>query len=107
MRVALSNSATGVFTNDGDLYEILRNAGTLSGDRVWRFPLWQHFTDEVTSKRLFNITSITYHTLFYMKYCITLKSYRFFINFATLLSVTCLKLLKLSFYCKKKFFRKS
>lgn len=51
MRVALSNSATGVFTNDGNLYETLRNAGTVTGDRVWRFPLWQHFTDEVTSER--------------------------------------------------------
>ncbi|XP_011863940.1 PREDICTED: cytosol aminopeptidase-like [Vollenhovia emeryi] len=50
MRVALSNSATGVFTNDGNLYETLRNAGTVTGDRVWRFPLWQHFTDEVTKK---------------------------------------------------------
>lgn len=50
MRVALSNSATGVFTNDGNLYETLRNAGTVTGDRVWRFPLWQHFTDEVTSE---------------------------------------------------------
>lgn len=60
MRVALSNSATGVFTNDSDLYETLRNAGTITGDRVWRFPLWQHFTDEVTSKQLFNIISIIY-----------------------------------------------
>jgi len=50
MRIALSNSATGVFTNDGNLYETLRNAGTVTGDRVWRLPLWQHFTDEVTSK---------------------------------------------------------
>ncbi|XP_012220482.1 cytosol aminopeptidase [Linepithema humile] len=50
MRVALSNSATGVFTNDSNLYETLRNAGAITGDRVWRFPLWQHFTDEVTKK---------------------------------------------------------
>ncbi|XP_024887625.1 cytosol aminopeptidase-like [Temnothorax curvispinosus] len=50
MRIALSNSATGVFTNDSNLYETLRNAGTVTGDRVWRFPLWQHFTDEVTKK---------------------------------------------------------
>ncbi|KAL0132752.1 hypothetical protein PUN28_000469 [Cardiocondyla obscurior] len=50
IRIALSNAATGVFTNDGNLYEILKYAGTISGDRVWRFPLWQHFTDEVTKK---------------------------------------------------------
>lgn len=50
MRIALSNSATGVFTNDGNLFETLRSAGTVTGDRVWRLPLWKHFTDEVTKK---------------------------------------------------------
>ncbi|KAL6262665.1 hypothetical protein P5V15_005458 [Pogonomyrmex californicus] len=50
MRVALSNSATGVFTNNSHFYEALRAAGTITGDRVWRFPLWQHFTDEVIKK---------------------------------------------------------
>lgn len=51
IRVTLSTAATGVFTNDGDLYETLRDASTITGDRVWRLPLWQYFTDEVTSKR--------------------------------------------------------
>ncbi|XP_011155067.1 cytosol aminopeptidase [Harpegnathos saltator] len=50
IRVTLSNAATGVFTNDSNLYETLRNAGTITGDRVWKLPLWQHFTDEVTKK---------------------------------------------------------
>lgn len=59
MRIALGGAATGVFTNNSTLFEKLKNAGTLSGDRVWRFPLWQHFTDEMTSTRennlIFNI----------------------------------------------------
>ncbi|KAK9301667.1 hypothetical protein QLX08_006084 [Tetragonisca angustula] len=50
MRIALGAAATGVFTNNSSLFEKLRNAGTLTGDRVWRFPLWQHFTDEMTKK---------------------------------------------------------
>ncbi|PBC29834.1 Cytosol aminopeptidase [Apis cerana cerana] len=50
MRIALGGAATGVFTNNSTLFEKLKNAGTLSGDRVWRFPLWQHFTDEMTKK---------------------------------------------------------
>ncbi|XP_076164692.1 cytosol aminopeptidase isoform X2 [Ptiloglossa arizonensis] len=50
MRITLGGVATGVFTNDGALFEKLKNAGTLSGDRVWRLPLWQHFTDEMTKK---------------------------------------------------------
>ncbi|KAG7200871.1 hypothetical protein KM043_003234 [Ampulex compressa] len=50
MRVTLAGAATGVFTNDTKLFETLREAGTQSGDRVWRLPLWKHFTDEVTKK---------------------------------------------------------
>ncbi|XP_043790439.1 cytosol aminopeptidase-like isoform X2 [Apis laboriosa] len=50
MRIALGGAATGVFTNNSTLFEKLKNAGTLSGDRVWRFPLWQHYTDEMTKK---------------------------------------------------------
>lgn len=52
MRIALGGAATGVFTNNSSLFEKLRNAGTLTGDRVWRFPLWQHFTDEMTSEKI-------------------------------------------------------
>ncbi|XP_015509984.1 cytosol aminopeptidase isoform X1 [Neodiprion pinetum] len=48
MRIALGGVATGVFTNSAELYENLRTAGTFTGDRVWRFPLWQHFNDAMT-----------------------------------------------------------
>jgi leucyl aminopeptidase len=65
MRVTLANSATGVFSNNNDLYETLRNAGTITGDRVWRMPLWQHFTNEVTSKRFLNYWTCDYY-LFYV-----------------------------------------
>ncbi|XP_017886445.1 cytosol aminopeptidase-like isoform X2 [Ceratina calcarata] len=50
MRICLGSAGTGVFTNCASLYEKLRNAGTITGDRMWRFPLWQHFTDEMTKK---------------------------------------------------------
>lgn len=52
MRIALGGAATGVFSNDVSLFEKIRDAGTLTGDRMWRFPLWQHFTDEMTSKEI-------------------------------------------------------
>ncbi|XP_012288936.1 cytosol aminopeptidase isoform X2 [Orussus abietinus] len=48
MRIALGGAATGVFTNCAPLYENLRTAGTLTGDRVWRFPLWQYYNDKMT-----------------------------------------------------------
>ncbi|XP_053975412.1 cytosol aminopeptidase-like isoform X2 [Hylaeus anthracinus] len=50
MRTSLGGAATGVFTNDTGLFEMLKCAGLLTGDRVWRLPLWQHFTDEMTKK---------------------------------------------------------
>ncbi|XP_076759280.1 cytosol aminopeptidase-like [Xylocopa sonorina] len=50
MNIAIGAAATGVFTNNGALFEKLRDAGILTGDRMWRFPLWQHFTDDMTKK---------------------------------------------------------
>ncbi|KAK2575899.1 hypothetical protein KPH14_007267 [Odynerus spinipes] len=50
MRITLAGAATGVFSNNAELFETLKKAGTDSGDRVWRFPLWQCYTDEVTKK---------------------------------------------------------
>lgn len=54
MRIALGSAATGVFSNSSELWENLRTAGTVTGDRVWRFPLWQHFNDKMTSEYFFN-----------------------------------------------------
>ncbi|XP_015600885.1 cytosol aminopeptidase isoform X2 [Cephus cinctus] len=48
IRIALGGAATGVFSNCCELYEKLRDAGTITGDRVWRFPLWQHYNDKMT-----------------------------------------------------------
>lgn len=46
MLSALGTSATGVFTNNDKLWEQMRIAGIHTGDRVWRFPLWNHFTKQ-------------------------------------------------------------
>jgi len=45
----LGAAATGVFTNNEELYENLRIASIHTGDRVWRMPLWDHFTEKVTT----------------------------------------------------------
>lgn len=50
--IALGGGATGVFSTDNALWETLRAAGTLSGDRVWRMPLWQYYNNKMTSKIL-------------------------------------------------------
>jgi len=49
MEGALGAAATGVFCNNEELYETLRIASVHTGDRVWRMPLWDHFTEKVCS----------------------------------------------------------
>ncbi len=45
--VALGSYYSGVFTRDEKLYEIIFEAGRLSGDKVWRLPLSDEFTQDV------------------------------------------------------------
>lgn len=48
MRIALGTAATGVFSNSTAVFEKLQKAGAVTGDRVWRMPLWQHYTKQMT-----------------------------------------------------------
>ncbi|XP_008546913.1 cytosol aminopeptidase isoform X2 [Microplitis demolitor] len=48
MGVALGAAATGVFATDAGFWEELKAAGTYTGDRVWRMPLWQHYNNKMT-----------------------------------------------------------
>ncbi|XP_075222712.1 cytosol aminopeptidase-like isoform X2 [Lycorma delicatula] len=48
MRIALGGTATGVFTNSSVLWQRIHRAGALTGDRVWRFPLWEAYSKRVT-----------------------------------------------------------
>ncbi|XP_049819458.1 cytosol aminopeptidase-like [Aethina tumida] len=44
MKHSLGAAASGVFSNSEALWEYLLAASMHTGDRVWRFPLWEHFT---------------------------------------------------------------
>lgn len=52
VNIALGSSATGVFANSTKLFEKLREAGVHTGDRVWRLPLYSHYTSQVTDSQL-------------------------------------------------------
>ncbi|CAG0899502.1 unnamed protein product [Darwinula stevensoni] len=58
MMVALGSSATGVFTNSTPMWEVLHKAGGITGDRVWRMPLWEHFKKPVTDNQLADLCNI-------------------------------------------------
>lgn len=43
----LDGAACGCYTNSEDLYGYLEAASSLSGDRLWRMPLWKFYEDRV------------------------------------------------------------
>ncbi|KAF7686780.1 cytosol aminopeptidase [Silurus meridionalis] len=58
MDVALGSAATGVFTNSDWLWEQLHKASVMTGDRVWRMPLFQHYSRQVTESALADLNNI-------------------------------------------------
>uniref|UniRef100_A0A8C0ECZ5 Cytosol aminopeptidase n=1 Tax=Bubo bubo TaxID=30461 RepID=A0A8C0ECZ5_BUBBB len=58
MDVALGSAATGVFTNSSWLWTHLYEASVLTGDRVWRMPLFEHYKKQVTDCPLADLSNI-------------------------------------------------
>lgn len=52
MVVALGSAATGCFTNSTPLFELIAQQGVHTGDRMWRMPLYNHFSKQVTDSQL-------------------------------------------------------
>lgn len=48
--VALGTEHSGVFTNSDDLWAKMEKSGAHSGEKVWRMPLGENFSDEMKSK---------------------------------------------------------
>ncbi len=47
--IALGRHASGLISNDDELSEKLLEAGTSSGDRTWRLPLWEDYQTQLDS----------------------------------------------------------
>ncbi|XP_044274441.1 cytosol aminopeptidase isoform X2 [Varanus komodoensis] len=58
MDIALGSAATGVFTNSNLLWDQLYKASIQTGDRVWRMPLFEHYTRQVTDSQLADLNNI-------------------------------------------------
>ncbi|CAE1242571.1 LAP3 [Acanthosepion pharaonis] len=58
MGVALGSAAAGTFTNSSACWNLLQKAGRQTGDRLWRMPLFQHFTSQVTFSQLAALNNI-------------------------------------------------
>jgi len=59
MVVALGTAATGVFSTTSKDFEVLHAAGKNTGDRVWRMPLWQHYTKQMKNSPLADLNNIS------------------------------------------------
>ncbi|XP_066981744.1 cytosol aminopeptidase-like isoform X2 [Macrobrachium rosenbergii] len=57
MAVALGAGAAGAFTSSTPLWQLMHKAGTISGDRVWRMPLWKHYSSQVTACHLADVNN--------------------------------------------------
>lgn len=46
----IGSGAAGVFSNSHYLWKQLQKAGSITGDRVWRMPLWKYYKKHIKSK---------------------------------------------------------
>ena len=56
--VALGSSATGVFATSTKTWNLLQKSGVQTGDRMWRMPLFQHYTKQITDGPLGDLVNI-------------------------------------------------
>ncbi|GAB1607736.1 aminopeptidase [Argonauta hians] len=60
--VALGSAATGAYTNSTKLWNLLFEAGSETGDRMWRLPLFQHYSDQVLHSQLAAVNNVGKHS---------------------------------------------
>ncbi|XP_038071001.1 cytosol aminopeptidase-like [Patiria miniata] len=59
--VALGSAATGTFSTSETLWSDLHQAGVETGDRLWRLPLYKHYTSQVTESHLADVNNVGKH----------------------------------------------
>ncbi|XP_052772119.1 cytosol aminopeptidase-like [Mya arenaria] len=56
--VALGSAATGVFAKSTETFNTLQKAGSRTGDRMWRMPLFSHYSGQVTDCQLADVNNV-------------------------------------------------
>ncbi|KAK8786284.1 hypothetical protein V5799_023905 [Amblyomma americanum] len=59
MVVALGAGATGAFCTSNALWNLLHEAGSVTGDRMWRMPLFELYHKHVTKPTIADINNIS------------------------------------------------
>ncbi|KAL0266500.1 UNVERIFIED_CONTAM: hypothetical protein PYX00_009017 [Menopon gallinae] len=55
VRTGLSTAASAVFTNSDRLWNTMQLASVHTGDRVWRFPLFNHYSKKMVTSSSFDL----------------------------------------------------
>ncbi|XP_001353776.3 cytosol aminopeptidase-like [Drosophila pseudoobscura] len=54
---AFGGGATGIFSNSHYIWKQFQGAGALTGDRVWRLPLWNYYKKQVTDELGYDLSN--------------------------------------------------
>ncbi|EDV96930.1 cytosol aminopeptidase [Drosophila grimshawi] len=54
---AFGGGATAIFSNSHYIWKQFQRAGSLTGDRVWRLPLWQYYKKQVTDETGYDLSN--------------------------------------------------
>ncbi|KAH8380880.1 hypothetical protein KR200_007575, partial [Drosophila serrata] len=57
VKKAFGGGATGIFSNSHYIWKQFQSAGALTGDRVWRLPLWNYYKKQVTDNLSYDIVN--------------------------------------------------
>ena len=57
MNKVVGGGATGIFTNCNDLFDQMKKAGALTGDRVWHMPLWDYYVKNISSCKTVDLSN--------------------------------------------------
>ncbi|XP_055612198.1 cytosol aminopeptidase-like isoform X2 [Uranotaenia lowii] len=58
IKVALGDCVAGVFSTNKKLWEQIHDAGSESGDRVWRMPLFKHYSDQMCDHNGYDLNNL-------------------------------------------------
>ncbi|KAH8305284.1 hypothetical protein KR018_011862, partial [Drosophila ironensis] len=57
VKKAFGGGATGVFSNSHYIWKQFQSAGALTGDRVWRLPLWHYFKKQISDEMGYDLSN--------------------------------------------------
>ncbi|XP_037938257.1 cytosol aminopeptidase-like [Teleopsis dalmanni] len=60
VKKSLGGGATGIFSNSHYIWKQFQKAGSITGDRMWRLPLWQFYKRIVTDNVCFDLSNNGY-----------------------------------------------